>query len=471
MIFTMVNEQRFSNAIAWPTSRLMSWVEEIDPVSPWPLLNLAESLGQGWWGFWTEPERGLVLAAIGAAELVEADEPLPYSTLAEHCQSALDRVVVDSGADPEWATGPVLLGGMRFDPGAPRSQPWTAWPSYCFVLPKWMLTLRRGRAWLTMNRRAEDEGDGPRLSEAWRAMRRRLAPEDLRRGQSAPRAPDAIPKVCEIADPEADRWMAAVRQASSEIARGEYDKVVLARPLQIRASGTWQRQSVLAHLLTAESASYGFGFGRGRQMFVGASPERLVRRQGDQILVTCLAGSTCRGESAAEDEALAHGLLQDAKNRVEHALVVDAVASAVRRVADQVHIAPEPVLYRLPNVWHLYTPVSGHCGSQTSVLTAASALHPTPAVGGWPQALALEKIRHYEGFDRGWYGAPVGWVDARGHGELAVAIRSGLLEADRAWLYTGCGVVGDSDPTSEMAESRWKLRTMLSALAVDDHEF
>ncbi len=469
----MVNEQRFSNQIACPATRLMSWVGEIEPVEPWAWLELAASVGQGWWGFWSEPEQSLVLAAVGVAEMVEGDEPLPYPGLVERCQQVLEQVETESAGAPEWATGPLLLGGMRFDPCAPRRPPWKAWPGYRFVLPRWMLTLQYGRAWLTMNRRCtEDEADGPGAAEAWQAMQRQLAEAHcLGDDQVSPEVPRPVPGVLEVADPDADRWMAAVGWAAREIARGEYRKVVLARSLQVRATSNWQRQPVLAHLLTTERGSYRFGFGRGRQWFVGASPERLVRRQGDQILVTCLAGSMRRGQTAVEDEALAQGLLRDAKNRVEHALVVDAVASAVRRVADRVQVASEPVLYGLPNVWHLYTPVSGHCGQRTSVLSAATALHPTPAVGGWPQAVALEKIRHYEGFDRGWYGAPVGWVDAHGHGEFAVAIRSALLESDCAWLYTGCGVVGDSDPVSEMAESRWKLRTMLGALAVDGHGY
>jgi isochorismate synthase len=198
--------------------------------------------------------------------------------------------------------------------------------------------------------------------------------------------------------------------------------------------------------------------------FLGATPERLVRLEGRFLKADCLAGSAPRGATEEEDRRLGEALLADAKERHEHALVVQAVREALAPVCSSFCAPETPGLLRMPNVQHLHTPVRGTLRGQTSILELVERLHPTPAAGGLPREAALPLIRRYEPFGRGWYAAPVGWLDALGDGEFAVAIRSALIRGQEALLYAGCGIVAASDPDREYAESCLKLRPMLWAL-------
>ena len=182
------------------------------------------------------------------------------------------------------------------------------------------------------------------------------------------------------------------------------------------------------------------------------------------LRTAALAGSAPRGATPEEDARLGQGLLASAKDRGEHAIVVRALTDGLEGICDELTMPAEPALLSVANIHHLHTPVSGRLGPGKTLLDAVERLHPTPAVGGWPRAAALRFIREQEGLDRGWYAAPLGWLDRHGAGEFAVGLRSALLEGSTAALFAGCGIVGDSDPAEEYAESRLKLRPMLAAL-------
>lgn len=179
---------------------------------------------------------------------------------------------------------------------------------------------------------------------------------------------------------------------------------------------------------------------------------------------TCLAGSYPRGTCDDSDRRLAAELLADPKERNEHALVRSALADALGAFCDRLEMPEMPSVLKLPNVQHLCTPISGRITAGRSLLRIVERLHPTPSVGGEPRAAALRFIRAREQLDRGWYAGAVGWVDHRGDGEFAVAIRAALLHGGEATLFAGCGIVADSDPEREFAESCIKLTPMLTAL-------
>jgi isochorismate synthase len=198
---------------------------------------------------------------------------------------------------------------------------------------------------------------------------------------------------------------------------------------------------------------------------VAATPERLVRLEGASVACDALAGSIARsgGRHADSDDAT---LLASAKDRREHELVVRAIASALHELGADVDAPAEPGVRRLRHVLHLHTPIAATLRAPRHVLELAEALHPTPAVGGTPTRIATDWIAAREVAPRGWYAAPVGWFDLQGNGELAVAIRSGLLVGERAHLWAGAGIVAGSDPDRELAETDLKLRAMLGALGV-----
>ena len=200
-------------------------------------------------------------------------------------------------------------------------------------------------------------------------------------------------------------------------------------------------------------------------ILVGATPELLVLRQGSEVRANPLAGSAPRSGDRAEDQANADALASSSKNREEHAIVVDAVAEALRPLCATLTWDPEPVLLETANVWHLSTRFRGRLAAPApSALDLALALHPTPAVAGAPTEGARAAIGQLEGFDRGSYAGPVGWVDAEGNGVWAIALRCALLSGERATLYAGAGIVGDSVPAEELDETDRKFRAFLDAL-------
>ena len=199
--------------------------------------------------------------------------------------------------------------------------------------------------------------------------------------------------------------------------------------------------------------------------FVGASPELLVSRRGRDVHSHPLAGTVQRSGNPEADDALTNAMLTSAKQRQEHSLVVDEVVAALRPCCDELVVPDAPSIVALRNVSHLGTPLTGRLTDPPPTsLDLVARLHPTPAVAGSPTAAAVDYLGRVEGFDRGRYAGPVGWMDARGDGEWAVGIRSAEIRASTARLFAGVGVVADSDPEAELVETQLKLQALLAAV-------
>ncbi|HET9771196.1 MAG TPA: isochorismate synthase, partial [Acidimicrobiia bacterium] len=262
-------------------------------------------------------------------------------------------------------------------------------------------------------------------------------------------------------DPGRAEWTESVRRILSAIDAGQVRKVVLARQLVVEAGAPFDRRAVLDRLRRSHPSCFTYAAGG----FVGASPELLVRRHGDRVASCPMAGTVRRGGTAEEDAALTAGLRRSVKEAEEHRLLVEAVVAALAPVCVAPPSAGDPDVVRFPTVSHLATRVTGLLRRPApSALALAGLLHPTPAVGGLPRAEALATIAALEGFDRGLYAGPVGWVDAGGDGEWAVALRGAQLDGPRARLVAGAGIVAGSDPEAEWAETEAKLRPMLAAV-------
>jgi menaquinone-specific isochorismate synthase len=199
--------------------------------------------------------------------------------------------------------------------------------------------------------------------------------------------------------------------------------------------------------------------------FFGATPELLAKVEGQILTSMALAGSIRRSADPLEDASLGQQLLNSAKDRHEHELVVYSILERLAPLTDKLEIAPQPGVYKLNNIQHLSTPVRARLLNADGILPIAELLHPTPAMGGTPRRLAMKVIRDAEPVTRGWYAAPVGWIDVNLDGAFAVAIRSAVAQERRAWLYAGAGIVADSEPEKEWEETGLKFRPMLEALA------
>ncbi len=254
--------------------------------------------------------------------------------------------------------------------------------------------------------------------------------------------------------------------AIDRIRSGALKKAVLARELVLRSNRPIDAAVVLERLWHAHRSAIVFAVDR----FVGASPELLVARSGETVRAHPLAGTAPRASDPTTDAALAADLLGSTKDQWEHAVTINWLLETLLPFCSYVDAEPEPTIVSLPNVHHLGTRVEGLLATPAaSVLELVAALHPTPAVGGDPQSTALELIDSIERADRGRYAGPAGWVDDRGNGAFAVSVRSAQLGTagpgpSETRLFAGVGVVADSDPDSELAETRSKFQAMLGAL-------
>ena len=270
--------------------------------------------------------------------------------------------------------------------------------------------------------------------------------------------------------PTHDHWRRLVGMFSGAVGRGRIDKVVLARRVDLRSPVELDVPNALRRLAASAPESTTYAFRRGGRTFLGATPERLVRTDGRAFRTVAVAGTVGRGADADEDARLVHELLASEKDREEHSIVVESIRDLLRPVADTLEVAPEPAVMTLRFVQHLCTEITGTLPEANGLLSLGERLHPTPAVGGEPRDVALALVEEHEGFDRGWYAGPVGWLGADGDGELCVALRCGIVDHTRATLFAGCGIVADSDPDLEWEESRIKLRAVISALGIPEDE-
>jgi isochorismate synthase len=279
-----------------------------------------------------------------------------------------------------------------------------------------------------------------------------------------------------IPDPEEHRARIGAALRRLQDPGSGLHKVVLARALRLVAEGPLDARTIVHRLVANDSAANAYladltaaGGGYSGAALVGSSPELLVARRGEQVTCHPFAGSAPRLADPDADEASGAALAASAKNRHEHQLVVNAMREALNPLCVDLQIAPEPQLSKTAAVWHLYTPISARLREKsTTALDLAVALHPTPAVGGVPATAAAELINELEGA-RGFYAGAVGWCDQRGDGRWVVSIRCAQLSADRrtADAYAGGGIVAESDPDDEVAETTTKFNTILSALGVE----
>ena len=255
-----------------------------------------------------------------------------------------------------------------------------------------------------------------------------------------------------------------VESSLNSIAEGELSKIVIAHTTQIKSPVSFNPIESLANLRSLHPDCYIFATSNGKgQNFIGASPERLLSLQNQQLVTDALAGSAPRGASNAEDLQLANMLLKNRKEKREHNAVRDFMLEQLRSIGLKPQQLPIQLL-KLSNIQHLWTPIYAHLPAEIEPLEIVELLHPTPAVAGVSTQVACEKICDYEQCDRSLYAAPLGWVDYEGNCEFIVGIRSALLDGDRARLYAGAGIVSGSNPDREFDEVQLKLQSLLKAL-------
>ncbi len=435
-------------------------VEELDPAA----VAFASRLASDRWFCWEQPDRdGFALAALGSAIEIVSRGAGRFADVAGDWRELVHGSVIEVPDAAPQGAGPVLSGGFAFAPEGGREPHWSSLPPALMVLPEISLMRSAGRCFMTANAIVSAEQAPAQALERVRARLGALRSERLELG---PVDPQPAGRSAISAPHPPDRFESLVDRARERIATGEVEKVVLAREIRVEAPAAHDPAAVFAALREVFPSCFCFCCGTPEAAFMGASPELLIRRSGAGAATVALAGSTGRSADPAVDDHLGERLLRSAKDRSEHEIVVRRIERTLAPLAVWVEAGPEPGLVKVANIQHLATPIRAQLAESRGAIELAGALHPTPAVGGEPSAAAVAAIEELEGIDRGWYTGPVGWTDVAEDGEFCVGLRSALLRDRVAHLYAGNGIVADSDPADELAETELKLAAMLPVLTV-----
>ena len=407
---------------------------------------------------WHQSGEGVAMVGVGSAASLTGFGEGRFTQVSVDYHQLVSEARTDTCPTYPLAA-PVALGGFAFDPSATANPAWEAYPDALLIVPRFLFLSAEHAAWCTINLQVPASCEPDILTEDIVGELAELTTAD---GDLLDDRQPAL--IAPINDPFGP-WERQVHEIVQEIQGGRVQKVVLARELHLRARADFDTGAALRRLAAAAGPCTLFALDTGSGCMIGATPERLVCLRGQTVQVDCLAGSTARGDTEQADLRLGEALLDSAKDRREHGLVVRTLREALSSCCLSLEVPDAPRLLRLPDVQHLHTPLQGTLPAGSGILDMVARLHPTPGVGGVPRLEALELIREQERLGRGWYAGPIGWVDARGGGEFVVGIRSALVNGSEAWLYAGCGIVKGSDPRGEYEESCLKLRPMLAALS------
>jgi len=340
-----------------------------------------------------------------------------------------------------------LFGCLPFDQASTPDAIWSDFGTSGFILPRFIYRHTASEGQLTL---VHSDQEIPEIS---------LPPHLTWHPECLPHA-QVTPKL------SIKEWEVMIKDTQRQIKSGNIEKVVFARALDVTFESTPSLVTAFSRLAERYPNTYRFYFEPfPGHIFLGATPELLVRTRGRDLKTVALAGSKRRGQTPQEDKELGAALLTSQKNRLEQAIVVERICNELSPLCDSFQYPKEPLLHRLPNIQHLETPIRGRL-KRPGIFSPAQALHPTPALAGQPRRAALELIRRHEPVPRGGYGAPVGWITPKGDGELAVAIRSAVFRGSAGRLYAGAGILAKSQSQKEWLETVLKFRPMMEALGL-----
>ncbi len=417
-----------------PPAFRSDWCEAPDPLQVFAAAGTAPRF------YWEQPAAGRFRVGVGCAARIAVRGPGRFADADAAAAELFSRLAWD-GPGPRLAQ---LVGGFAFAPGGGESALWQGYGDGELRLPE--LTY-----WREQGRCVRDVCVG----SGWSA----LDPPALPLGHP-------VRGVAEIGNGGPERYVEQVRRALEGIHAGELQKVVVARAVHVDSRSGIDPVAWLVALRERFPACTLYAVGEGDAVFLGASPERLVRVSGTRVETVALAGTAPRGASQSADRALGEALCDSRKNGDEHAFVVRHLQAALAECCDDVQIAAEPHLLRTRTVQHLCTELHARrrAAAPVSLLGLVDRLHPTPAVGGAPREAALDWLARHERVDRGWFAGPVGFLQSDGDGEFDVALRAALVRGRSATAWAGAGIVARSEPRAEYTETELKLRTVLGPL-------
>jgi len=444
-------------------SRLSFYIEtiEVSRLSALAFFAAGESQYKGQRFFWQNREKTFTLVGLGHAYKIENNNGEDRFDSIEKQWKELTKNIVKEEREPQ----PILFGGFTFDPKNDKKGEWDGFPQSFFSVATYQLVIRNDKVYISIHLITDKENNLEEFEQLRQERDQLIHAAQVRELKTYSK-----PLMASYHELFKEDYLQTISNVTSLIKANEAGKVVIARSLEMEFEETVTSPQVLSHVVNEQPESYLFGLEHEDLLFFGASPERLVKVDNGLAFSSCVAGSIKRGKTAEEDKQLGESLLNDAKNLGEHQYVVEMIADTFAKNCIQYKVPKRPQLLKIRDIQHLYTPVEGKLSQEATILQLVKLLHPTPALGGVPRQEALAVIRENETMNRGLYAAPLGWIDAEGNGEFAVAIRSAALKENKAYLYAGGGIVADSEPISEYEETLVKFRPMLRALGGQLHE-
>ncbi|VAW31476.1 Isochorismate synthase @ Menaquinone-specific isochorismate synthase [hydrothermal vent metagenome] len=439
---------------------------------------LQQAIGQERF-YWHDANGGVALAGFGVAADLFAWGNGRFQQIQQQARQLFTNAIIHDNQNK--LAGPRLFGGFAFIDNFIPDNTWSIHYPAQFILPHYQLSQQGEQSWLTLNAiLPHNESPKAILPELQTALTTRLTllkkPPRPPLTQAIADCPPPHPSNRKLPTPSPlhlnypmpyPNWQTMINHATHTMQTSDLNKVVLSRVCEIRYRQKVDVDGTLAYLDDHYPDCYRFLFEpRPFHAFFGATPELLVQVNGRSLQTMGLAGSIARGKTPAEDETLAQELLNSAKNQHEHALVVESIRRRLEPLAAKLDIPSQPSILQLGYIQHLHTPIQASLHRADGILPILKNLHPTPALGGQPRHLAMPFISQAEPVPRGWYGAPVGWLNHNLDGAFGVAIRSAISQDRRVWLYSGAGIVADSDPQAEWEETKLKFRPMLNALQI-----
>ncbi|MFJ2870762.1 isochorismate synthase MenF [Streptomyces sp. NPDC087298] len=471
-------ERALGRARGFQRPILASWSRPLDvgdPVSVWSRARRSTQRSF----LWQSPWDGGSLVAIGSARALRGRGEHRVRAVRDGWRTLVKDLVTGGVAATGLPVGegPLAIGGFSFraedayETGRlPDALMWVPALQIRSAVPAPGAEGRPVPAELRLNAVLLHDSDPEQVADSLVHLARLCLTPDPDADTERRKRRDRPGRTCHSTElPGAEAWKGLVRGATDRIRAGEFEKVVLAREVRVTASAPFDLPAAVERMRGANPGTTVFAVDHEEYTFLGATPEYLVQVGDRTVHALGLAGTTPRGATPEQDEACERELVGSAKIQHEHEVVVNMLRDALADSCTDVTAETPPQVVKLANVQHLSTKVRGRLAedSTAGVLDLVEALHPTPALGGHPRAQALSWLADNEGLDRSWYAGVVGWADRSGQGQFAVAIRSALLDGPTASLYAGCGLVADSDPEAEYAETCAKLRPMMSALGIE----
>lgn len=401
------------------------------------------------------------LAGGGAAAALTVQGHDRFRKLARAVPELFARIATYSfdGAPPP---PPVLVGGAAFAPNQSSSEAWEEFVDDEFTLPRWGYRRRSDAAAITLTVRRDEVASAVQIETLLDEMQALL---DDFNDEPATSLIDRFADQVDVQHVPLDDWWTYIDQIQSAIRSGRYQKIVAARQSTVELEHPLEDTGFMARVYAAYPDCIHYAIRRPRSTFFGATPETLFRKRGLRLETHALAGTTRITDDPASDSSRDGVALQSSRKDLdEHSYVVQKICAELAPLARKIERPDQPETRQVRNLIHLQTPISADLRPETSVFDLLEALHPTPAVGGFPAREAAQWIVDNEPLARGWYSGTMGWIDAQGNGEFAVSIRCGVLRPDRAYVFGGAGIVEASDAAAEYAETAAKMWPILRAL-------